>query len=540
MGATEVSSGREVGQARPRRSPGLGPWLILLVVLLGFGARAWRLGAQSLWVDEGISVLFSSRPLAELLGTVIAQDLHPPLYYIVLHYWMGLAGASEYAIRFLSVAVGMVAIPAIYQLARCLLLAGRRPRTGAAPVWGGGLAATLAALSPFLVYYSQEARNYMMLTTWTVLAGLALWKAQEGSLDRSPLRGRALWWPVYVLFASLTLYTNYFGAFLLPAHVLYLGAVALRQRRFPFMGAAALGAIALIYVPWLKPGLVQLLRIQSTPDFWAGSLSLQDLLERLFVAFSLGPKAQGAGPVLVAFFLVVTLGLLSLIRIKKAPLGRGEVFLLLYLVVPLGIVYAITARAPKFTERYLIMAAPAFYLLLARGLAFLRLEGRALMEGGKGYGRIFLALFAAAALAVLSFSGYFTYQTLNSPDYIRDNNRAAVRHIEAYSKPGDVIVLMMNAPQAFQYYYKGDLPWYGLQTGDDFQAAASELNRLTQGKDRLWLYLWNAEWADPAGFVLDSLDEAAPRALPDIHFPGVEVRTYSLAGRPRFSADFQP
>src|SRR3990172_8173821 len=74
MGATEVSSGREVGQARPRRSPGLGPWLILLVVLLGFGARAWRLGAQSLWVDEGISVLFSSRPLAELLGTVIAQD----------------------------------------------------------------------------------------------------------------------------------------------------------------------------------------------------------------------------------------------------------------------------------------------------------------------------------------------------------------------------------------------------------------------------------------------------------------------------------
>ncbi|MDP2726402.1 MAG: hypothetical protein Q8P59_02560, partial [Dehalococcoidia bacterium] len=230
----------------------------------------------------------------------------------------------------------------------------------------------------------------------------------------------------------------------------------------------------------------------------------------------------------------------SLVRIKDIPLGRSEVFLLLYLLVPLTIVYLITARAPKFTERYLIMAAPAFYLLLARGLAFLLLQGKALLGEGKSRGRAFLAAFALGALGVLAPSGYFTHQILNSPDFARDNNRAAVAYIQANSRPGDVIVLMMNAPQAFQYYYKGDLPWYGLQPGDDFQAAAAELNRMTQGKERLWLFLWNSDWADPAGFIRDSLEEAAPRALPDQYFQGVEVRTYSLAARPHFTADFQP
>ncbi len=529
-----------LADARGRRRFGPGIWLMLLVVLVAFGLRLWHLGTQSLWVDEGISALISARPVSPLLSTVIFQDLHPPAYYLALHYWTAITGNSEFALRFLSAATGLLTIPAIYQMARLLLLAGRNPRLGAAPVWGGGLAAALAALSPFLVFYSQEARNYMMVTALTVLASVALWKAHETG---PPTRGRGSqtrWWVAYTIFASLTLYVNYFGAFVLIAHVTYLALVSLRRRRFPVMGAGSLAAVALLYLPWLKPGLIQLLRIQTTPDFWAGSISLQTLVERLFLAFSLGPKAQVSTPALVAFAFIVGIGLVSLVRIKQVPLGRSEVFLLLYLLVPVAAIYLMTARAPKFTERYLIMAAPAFYLLIARGLAFLLLQGRVLLAEGKRRGHVFLAIFAIVTVGVLSPSGYFTVQILNSPDFIRDNNRAATAYVEAYSKPGDVIVLMMDAPQAFQYYYKGDLPWYGIQPSDDFQTAATQLNGITQGKERLWLYLWNQDWADPAGFVLDSLEDAAPRALPDKRFPGVEVRTYSLAGRPQFSADFKP
>lgn len=540
MGATVVTPREKKVRAQAGQATRLGLWLMLLVILVAFGLRVWRLGAQSLWVDEGISVLFSSRSPEELLKTVIAEDLHPPLYYLALHYWMTLAGKSEYSLRFLSVVVGLLAVPVMYQLTRCLLLVGRKPGLGAAPVWGGGLAGTLAAVSPFLVYYSQEARNYMMVTTWTLLASLALWKGQEAILERSPLRSRAAWWLVYIVFASFTLYTNYFGALLLLAHVIYLAAVFIHHRQFPVLGAVSLIATAGLYSPWLKPGIAQMLRLQANPDFWAGTLSLQALVERLFIAFSLGPKAQGAVPVIAAFALIAFVSLISLIRFRELPLGRSELFLLLYLVVPLAIVYVITARAPKFTERYLIMAAPGFYLLIARGLSFLQLQGRALLAESRLSGQAVLGVFGVATLAIVGFSGYFTVQILSSPEFARDNNRAAVHYIEANSKPGDVIVLMMNAPQAFQYYYKGDLPWYGLHPGDNFQAGAAQLNQITQGKERLWLFLWNSEWADPAGFVLDSLAAAAPRALPDRRFQGVEVRAYSLASRPRFSAEFQP
>ncbi|MDO8688666.1 MAG: glycosyltransferase family 39 protein [Dehalococcoidia bacterium] len=507
-------------------------------VLIAFGLRTWGLGVQSIWLDEGISIRYASEPLGALIASVISQDLHPPFYYVALHYCMILTGSSEYAIRFLSAVVGLLAVPTMYQLAKSLLLPRRTRST--IPEWTGIAAAVLVAVSPFMVYYSQEARNYGMVTVWTIMASLALWKAQEGSRMLAGSGPAVGWWLAYVGFATLTLYTHYFGVFVLLAHVVYLGIISLRRRRLPLMGLAALAATGILYLPWISPALIQLRRMNGSPDFWAGALSLQSLLERLFTAFALGPKAQGTGLALIAFGVLLLVGIVSLVRVKDAPVGRGEVFLLLYLLVPLSIMYFITARAPKFAERYVIMAAPAFYLLLARGLALPLAEGKELLDRGKRRGWALVGFFVAVTVAILSFSTLFTYQALTSPDYARDNNRAAVRYIEANTQPGDAILLMMNAPHAFQYYYTGDLPWYGLQPGDDFQTAAAELNRITGGKQRLWVYLWNQDWADPARFVLDSLEETGPSILPDRDFQGIQVRLYSLATKPVFTADFHP
>lgn len=538
----KVPDNRPRGQlagVQASRVVGSGLWLLLLVGLVGFGARAWHLGTQSIWEDEGISVLLASKALGDLLQSVIEADIHPPLYYLALHYWMALAGSSEYAVRFLSTAAGFLVVPALYQLARCLLTPARR-RTGETIFWPALVAAALATLSPFLVYYSQEARNYILVTLWSVTSSLALWKAQETTLAR-PRSWRTLrMWLVYVVLATFTIYTNYFGAFVLLAHFLFIIVVSARDRRLPLAGLSSFVGVAILYVPWLKPALAQMLRLQTTPDFWSGSISLQSLVERLFVAFSLGPKAQTGLPILAFFAVMAALGLVSLVRLKTAPLGRSGAYLLLYLLVPLAIVYAITARAPKFTERYLIMASPAFYLLLAGGIGVALDRGVSLLGRGKRLGYVLLLVSATFAAGIFAISGYFTYQTSNNSDTFRDDNRAAVHYVEAYSSPGDVIILMMYAPQGFQYYYTSEVPWFGMQPGDDFKTAAADLNRITQGKERVWLYLWNKEWADPAGFVTDSLDFAAPRVMPDQYFRGVEVRAYSLAERPTFSADFQP
>jgi len=78
-------------------------------VLVAFALRTYLLGATNLWWDEAYSVWLARRPLTELLRTT-AFDVHPPLYYVLLRGWMELAGDSEFSLRYLSVAGGVLTV----------------------------------------------------------------------------------------------------------------------------------------------------------------------------------------------------------------------------------------------------------------------------------------------------------------------------------------------------------------------------------------------------------------------------------------------
>ena len=124
--------------------------LALLILLLALGLRLYRLDGQSLWYDEGTSVVLAGRDVAAIVQGA-AADIHPPLYYVLLHFWARLFGSSEVAVRLLSAIAGLGVVGAVYLL-------GRRLFDQQVAL----VAALLAALSPFLVYYSQEARMYIL------------------------------------------------------------------------------------------------------------------------------------------------------------------------------------------------------------------------------------------------------------------------------------------------------------------------------------------------------------------------------------------
>jgi mannosyltransferase len=119
------------------------PWLTVLLVailLLALGLRFYRLGAQSLWNDEGTSVAVAGRDLGTIAQDA-ANDIHPPLYYWLLSGWLRTFGSSEAAVRSLSALLGVALVALIYAVGRWT--AGR---------WAGALAALLAAMNPFQVY----------------------------------------------------------------------------------------------------------------------------------------------------------------------------------------------------------------------------------------------------------------------------------------------------------------------------------------------------------------------------------------------------
>jgi uncharacterized membrane protein len=488
------------------------------LIFLGFAARVWFLGYQSLWLDEALSVVFSARPLGELFSTLTNVDLHPPLFYLLLHFWMKLAGQSEFSVRFVALALGLPTIPATYCLGRALF------RRGGVAIGLAG--AFLCAISPFLVYYSQEARMYSGLASFGLLSSYTLWKLLT--------TGQPRWWWGYVAFTTLLIYTQYFGGLIVGFQAVYLLGALVRRQSGAERGVLGLAVTGVLYLPWLPFAIRQMQRLFNVPDFWKGELSLSFMLGHLFGVFALGQfeMVTRFGVLALILALVFLVGLVLLVR-QAVRREDGSRYLLAYLAIPLAALYAVLAQNPKFTERYLIAIAPPFYLALALGVVELVLWIRGL--------RNVLArrvAFAAPALIAIMFvatSLSQLWQVYYGPGYRKDDNRGAIAYIRQNYQPGDVVVLLMNTYQSFVYYSSNDeLTWAPLQPGTDQQAGADGLNQILTGHQRAWFLLWNADWGDPTNYVRQSIDQTYPRLAITQSFTGLDLRLYAIDHPPHF------
>jgi mannosyltransferase len=196
------------------------------------------------WIDEGLSVGIGSHPLLDIPG-VLRQDGSPPLYYMLLGVWMRIFGTGEADTHALSVGIAMLIVPVAFASGRALF----GPRAG----W---IAALLAALNPFLTYYAQETRMYVLvvLLSMVMITTFAL-----GFVQR-----RRAWLPVFALSLALLVYTHNYGLFLGAGTAAALLALLWGEpdRRALLRDALlAYGAVALVYLPWVP----SLLFRPSTP-----------------------------------------------------------------------------------------------------------------------------------------------------------------------------------------------------------------------------------------------------------------------------------
>ena len=487
----------------------------LALTLAAFGLRAYHLGAQSLWFDEAFSIDYARRGWETwLAGQTTVQgitvvELHPPLYFALLQFWLTLAGASEFAVRFASLVCGVLLVPLAF-------VTGRRLFSGRA----GLLAALFVTISPFLVYYSQEARPYIQPTFLAWLAFYVFLRAGERWLD----------WALYALATLAAVNLHYYAAWPTLAQGIYL--LLCRRRSFPRWLVAVL-AVALLYTPLLPTMLHQL---GNYGVYWEGQIGLEVILRRAMAAFGAGLTADPAWGLLscVLLLLPAVVALLNgLLSRPREELDR--VFMLaLYLVVPLLAVYLAGLLKPKFHERFVIVAAPALYLLAARGLDALAGDQLARWRRIRLVAGAMVGVLILVAVILPLGNLYF------NPAYARDDYRAVAAAIQAQQQPADAILLC--APYiypAFNYYYHGGLPWDGLprQTPADRASTVAALNALTAGRDRLWLVLWQEHVADPEGFILDQLGTRCTR-LPQPHeFQGLRLLLFSLTDHAPFTTE---
>ena len=385
--------------------------LAWLVILAGVVGRF--LAPGGLWLDEALSVNIASLPLQQVPGALV-QDGSPPLYYLLLHYWMLAFGQSDFAVRALSGVISTATLPFLWA-------AGERAG-GRRTAWAALL---LGASSPWAIYYATDTRMYSLMAFEAIVWYLVVRRALE-----LPSRGRLAW--VAVVTAAL-MYTHYWDLYLVAvggmwlvwrswtesrtgAHVPYASPGAARK----LLWAMVIGVA--VWLPWSPVFVFQALHT-GTP--WTNPPGPEDLLS-VFGFFS-GPGPWGE---LLTFTLfgLVGLGLFAkpgpnaasvVMEVRAQPRAR---FVSLLVAGSLGVaVVAGMVTGAAFDNRYVAVVFPLFIVLCALGVTAFSSR------------RVSAGLLAAACIA-----GLFTAQQQNSVPRTQAVQVAA--DLNAQAQAGDVVV----------------------------------------------------------------------------------------------------
>lgn len=432
MNATRL----ELDNQRRARSVALGGrWLALIA--LGAGAlllRVFQLDAQSLWLDEGSTWEMIGQGWGALLADLVNPFAAYPLYHLLLKGWTALAGDSEWALRLPSALAGAAAVAALFGAARELRPLPA-PGLGAAALFPAA-AALLLAVSPFAVWYAQEAKVYSMLLLAATLLLWSLLRALRLGARRAWLlcAGVALT-SVFLHRLALLLLVAAFAAWLLTA-----GRAAVRAGRGGRWAALFAALLAVGIVAAMARGLGSD-RAATGAYIPAGPATA---LWLTFGRFSVDRwPGDAPGWWLLPWAALTLWGLAALLRELRADrTGYAAPALLCMLVAPTALFLLQLLFTRLYEARYLIIVYPAWLLLLAYPLRRANRAGRLVLAG-----LLLCALATSAASFVQPKLGLF------SGDPVKEQYRTVVGELARRVHPDDLVVLHPAYMRPLYDYY---------------------------------------------------------------------------------------
>ncbi|MEO5989880.1 MAG: glycosyltransferase family 39 protein [Candidatus Eisenbacteria bacterium] len=463
--------------------------------------RFYRLGAQSLWIDEVFTWLSAGGGQPTLTARDLLENVHGPLFSLALHAWMRVAGESEWALRFLPAVAGTLMVPVMAWLADSWL-----GRSAAVP------AAWLTAGSPFLVWYSQETRGYAWLMLFAALSCATLLE-----LQRRCDAGRVA---LHLLASAAALLSNLSFALLVPLQLSwwFAGGAPTRVARRRWLLATVVIAL-LVAAPWvpqvartwdwrrLEPGRESVhgetpLRQGST--FHAGAVPFAAY--SFSVGFSYGPslrelrRGPSWAPIRQHLPAVasagIVFGILGVLGIVAVARRRRVADTLLWLVAPALLVSYFAAQNFKtFNPRYLAVCMPVVVLLFAAGMADLGGRRRALM------------VLAVAGVWAVALSQHYLL-----PQYGREDYRGALKLVRAGFMPGEQ-VLAVGSEEPVIFYARGlaSRRWWIGHVDHPIRWQQTWIEATSQASGT-WVVLSRSEDLDPKDRFATWLDQHYPQA----------------------------
>lgn len=386
----------------------------LMVALLTAVGVVLRLlaGRQSMFADElSTHYVVTGRGLADAISIVHTDaEITPPLYFAAAWLTTRLGDTAE-LLRAPSLIAGVLTIPLVYLLG--MRTVGRRAAL---------VATAFTVLSPFMIYYSAEARGYALMVVLVLGSTLAMLAALDD--------GRARWWVLYAVCSCAAVYTHYTSVFALTGQLLWLLWCHPEARR-PALIANVGAAVA--FVPWLS-GLRGDLSSTTTDILSALQPFTWSYVKTSLMHWVIGyPYATPISrirdlpgiPALLLIVLGLALALVGHLHRLRGRLHldrRVALVLVLALSVPIGEAIASAVGSNLLGTRNLAASWPALALCLA---AFL-------VSAGRRLGAV------AAALMIGAFA--LASAKLFDDDFRRPDFNSVAAFIDRSAAPGDVVV----------------------------------------------------------------------------------------------------
>jgi len=498
-----MSTATQVEISRVQKRPALSRGNVVLIVgvstIVGALLRLHLLAARSLWIDEAASVNFASLPLRQFLKVLWGYQGNMALYYVLMRGWIHL-GYGEFAVRSLSVLLGVLTIPAIYLLGARLF----DRRTGL-------VASAFFSVHSFHIHWSQETRAYSLLIFLLVVTTYALVCAVESN---QKLR----YWIVFSVLAALCFYAHIFALIVLGAHAVVIAFPK------PFrISASIVLASAAVFACLCEPMAAFVVLQHSDQLGWITKPGLADIWEYLKLL-------TGQGGVL----LIVIYAALCVLAFMRPRSGRSEKeswalrLVLLWLLLLPVVTLALTPIKPLFYPRYMVICVPALVILAARGLINLY-----------GFLRQQRWIPAVAMVSVLGLSLWGTHKYFADLPNETSDWRSAVNYILQSQRPGDGAVFFLPNAYAYRYYVTLEEIQHRVEIAPDvlYPPAVSrsqlsgDLKELTSGRQRVWFILHIAVLDPQAVAIIRSTLGESFHVIEQQDFPGEDLITVALYDR---------
>ena len=405
--------------------------ILIVLTVIGLFLRLYNLGYNSLWLDEATTYSFSVKSFAEIWQITANGEFNPPLFYWVEHVMLML-GNNEFILRFIPALLGVLTIPLFYMIGKEFLDRN-----------AGIIAAAACTVSPFLIYYSQEARAYMMMLFFVALATIFFLRAMKS--------GSLMHWILFGVFSALAFWAHFYAFVMIAALVLFALLTWAPRIRTELNNLKMLVLGIVIFVVLCFPLIIVTLQLFVIRTASAPTYGIQGL-DIIWETFS-----QISGFNEIAMFLLIALFIIGIVQAFLIDKNKG-VFLVLLTVLTFVISYILSFKMPML-PRYLIFLSIVFFIGIA-------VSYRAVYSLWNTKAVVYGFIVVLFVISAPILAGYYS-------GYSKEDWRGFSETLQEKTSPGDAVVAVpsyMAVP--LDYYYssaKGNTREYGATTGQDLE-----------------------------------------------------------------------